>query len=234
MSLILPFIGEVNFPSLELPNPFSIGFNHYNALNRSPLEYLFVTLINPLLYILREPVGDGGILIGFIRLMGINAPAQVDRPYLAKNFNDFFKRIYFYYNYLLVEFFVIPLYQLISKFDLSRKLRLFLSILLAVYAGGVILNYFRHDLWIVKYGPVQAFTMILGRSYYFAGVAFLSALAAIRSKNKDELSGIKKWVVPFFIYFCYALVFSMQTSYKQDDLSDRIEFLFRLSGLFFN
>lgn len=234
MNLNLPLWGEFHFPSLELPNPFSMGFNHYNALSRPAWECFFVTLINPLLYILREPVGDGGVLIGFIRILGISAPAQVDRPYLAKNFNDFFKRIYFYYNYLLIEFFVVPLYHLMSHLDLTRKLRLFLSVLIAVYTGGVLLNYFRHDLWLVKYGPFEAFSMMLGRSYYFAGVAFLSAISAVRSKNERELIGFKKWAIPLAVYISYALVFSMQTSYKEDDLSDRIEFLIRLSGLQLN
>ena len=221
--LILPLMGEISFTSLALPNPQKLGFNVYNSLNRPFLEKISVMIINPFIYILREPVGDGGVLIGYIRLLGIYTPRQVYRPYLATNFNDFFRRIYYYYNYLLIEFFIIPLYQLFSGSRINRKLKLFFSVLIGVFVGALIMNYLRHDILLAKYGPIESFGLTLKRSFYFGGVALLAAFSSV-GENKPS-SGKIHWMRLLLIYFSYSFFFNLQGNIQLDQISDRVIYL---------
>lgn len=227
----LPYWGGFELPTLALPNPQKIGFFEYNLLNRDKLEQLFVMFLNPILYILREPVGDGGILIAMIRMMGIKARRQVTEPYKAKSFNDFFSRVYYYYNFLLVEFFIVPFYQAISELRFSKKIRLFLAVFISVFLGGVLLNFLRNDIFIAKFGPLKALELTFGRSFYFLGVALLSAVSTVRNLNSEQETGrgfLRQSLGFILIFAMYSFFFHLQGNTLRDTFNDRLNFIVSL------
>jgi len=207
--------------------PFS-SFHSYNQLSIPLWEKWFVVLTQPLVFLSKELLAESGLIVAYLRLMGFSAKRAVYKPYLATNFNDFFQRIYFYYNALLVRFFFFPFLSFFSKFKVHIKLNLFLSAFLTLTVGGFIANYIRETQYFVTMGPLGAFQISWSRMLYFAVIGIASGISMIWPKRRGKTSLPLHVLRLGVIYIIYALAIFLQGHFETDSFVDRVEFLFSL------
>jgi len=219
-------------PSLNIPTPGYWGLHIYNTLHLPIYIRWIGTLYQAMPYILTDVVGEMGIMIAFVRLIGIHAPRQAYKPYKAIDFLDFFRRIYFYYNELLIQFFFYPMWRWSRRFRLPRSIQFALCIFLAVFIGGLTISYFRNATLIYIFGPMKAFEINLGRSVYFAGLGLAATYSALRRRQRRARGEYVQWAPwrAIVAYCLYSILFSCQGSGLEDTLSDRVIFLLSLFG----
>jgi len=207
--------------------PFS-SFHNYNQLSIPLWEKWFVVLTQPMVFLYKELLAESGLIVAYLRLMGFRAKRAVYKPYLATNFNDFFQRIYFYYNAILVRFFFFPFLSFFSKFKVQIKLNLFLSAFLTLTVGGFIANYIRETQYFVTMGPLGAFQISWSRMLYFAVIGIASGISMIWPKRRGKTSLPLHVLRLGVIYIIYALAIFLQGHFETDSFVDRVEFLFSL------
>lgn len=226
----LPQSLHLSLPQFDFAYPPFIGFSSYNQMAISLWEKWFFVLFRPGFYILYEMAGNAGLVIAFVNLLGFDIQKSVVKPHLAKNFHDFFNRVYFYYNSLIIQFFFIPIYQVLFKLKIKSKMRIFIGIFLAIIIGGLTITYIRGTSHIIQYGFLNSFYMSIGRSFYLVGLSLFVGLSIIFNDQISKLR-ITQPIRIFIIYFIYAILNSLQGNLVTDSLSDRFQFLLSLFNI---
>ncbi len=221
-------LNYVHIPSLNLINPSLIGLAKYNQLDVSLLQLWTVVLVRPMIYFLFEPIGNAGLLVAFLRLLGFQINRNFYKPYNANTFSNFLHRIYFYYSSILIHFFYLPIFFYLSEFKVRSKYKIFFSTFLAISLGGLIMSYFRNNISFIDLGAVNWFYMTLLKMPYLVSIATLAAVSNIVDLSKFRLNQHLKIGV---FYFLYCIAFSLQGYFVTDSFGDIFRFFLKLSAL---
>jgi len=221
--------------SLNLAAPQIIGYAEYNQLNISPLErWISCSVINPLVFYLTTNLGYMGIMCGGIWMMGFQIPRPYNKPYLAQSMGDLFRRLYFYYNEIIIRFFLIPFLHFFARFTSQRRLRIFLSVFFAVTLGGWVLhvqvmlvdNFLKQD---VPFGLKSSLNFFL----YHSTLGLASALSAIQKERIGRPTYYSFWKA-VFILLIHGFCFSLHGNVSKESISDQlfhIKSLFSIAGI---
>jgi len=183
----------------------------------------------PLIYISWQLVGVLGLLIAFLRLLGFKIKRGVYKPHYATNFAQFFQRVYFYYNSILVQFFFFPISRLLRHLNFGRKIHVLISIIFSIFLGGIFLEFIKSIELIVTLGPFKTFQIILNRALYFVGIGLASGLSVIWIKPISIEKEIKFHPLRFtVIYSIYSIFFFLQGNLSIGNLQDRVTLLLSL------
>ncbi len=220
---------DIHIPSLNLVNPSLIGLSKYNQLDISSLQLWLVVLVRPMIYFLFEPMGNAGLLVAFLRLLGFKINRNFYKPFAANTFSNFLHRIYFYYSSILIHFFYLPIFFYLSEvFKFRSKLKIFLSTFLTISLGGFIMSYFRNNMLFIELGAVNWFYMTILKMPYLAIIGVFAALSNIFDLNKIRLNQPVKILV---FYFIYCVAFSLQGYSLTDSFGDIFRFFLKLITL---
>jgi hypothetical protein len=202
-----------------------VGLHDYNLMAISLHEKWIGVLLQPGVYIMNECIGDGAFVVGFVRLLGFNIKRSVYKPHEATSFGQFFQRIYFYYNSILVYFFLSPFLR-VTRFFKSHRLRIFAGVFFAVGIGGLILATTRNSFFLVKFGILPSLQMAGIRSFYFVAIGVISAFSAVRRQRHQR----RKYQPMHFVFYyvVYAFCFSLQGYFLKDSYADILEFALSL------
>ncbi len=227
-------LANIQLPGFQLPNPYDLGFSRYMTMNISFLERWFTVLLKTLIYILHELVGNAGMIVAFLRIIGFRVPRTVYKPYLAQNLLEFMQRIYFYYNYILTHYFFIPLYELFIKLKLNRALGLGMAVFLSIVLGGIYLSFIRGTYFLATMDMPKIVSMHQNRMLYFVGLATtVTVTLAYKRFSGKSTNQIQKYsVIKFLTAYCiYSLFYSLQGRPTSGNLNERWDFLLFLFKL---
>jgi len=222
-----PIFSLFSIPSLNLPSPMDLTI--YNQLH-IPLYIKWLTLLSiPFIYITWQLVGVLGLLVAFLRLLGFRIKRGVYKPHHATNFGQFFQRVYFYYNSILVQFFFFPISRFLRKLNFNRKTHIFYSIFLSILLGGIFLEFIKNPELIVSIGPIKTFQIIFNRTLYFIGIGLASGLSSIWIRPISTEKGGGFHPLRFAIlYSIYSIFFFLQGNLSIGTLHDRVTLLLSL------
>lgn len=175
----------------------------------------------------------GRVGIGMARLCGFNLPDYINSPWKSQSFADFFSRIMYYYNIIIVNHFFYPALEFLRRFNLSRKQRVFIGINWALIFGGFI-SHFLKDAWkIYKFGFLKAlgFTSTLALPAIVALSVSVSLSLYFQKKTTEKKTNIPRMV---FYFFLYSLIMPLNFSIVFGDFQSVIQFYVKVLtfGLF--
>lgn len=176
----------------------------------------------------------GRVGIGLARLCGINLPDYINEPWKSQSFADFFSRIMYYYNIVIVNHFFYPALEFLRRFNLSKRKRIFIGLNWALIFGGFI-SHFLKDSWkIYKFGFIKAF--VLTSSLALPAVTVLSLAVSLslyfQKKTSEKKTNIFKMI---FYFFLYSLIMPLNFSVVFGDFNSVVKFYLKIFTLgFFN
>ena len=217
----------IQVSSLNLVNPNLIGLVKYNQLDISLFQLWSVVLVKPFIYFLFEPIGNAGLLIAFLRLLGFKVGRNFYRPHQATTFSNFLHRVYFYYSNVLIHFFYLPIFIYLSELNFRSKLKIFMGTFLTISVGGFVMSYFRNNILLIELGASNLLHLTLLKMPYLFIIAFFAAVSNI-AHSSIKLS---QYLRVGFFYFLYCVAFSMQGYLVTDSFADIVHFFLKLSTL---
>lgn len=115
--------------------PSSLSLFQYNGLHFIWYQVLISRLLQTVIFVLNCSI-SAGIVVSFFRLAGIYLPRAVYRPYLARSFNEYFRRCLFYYSELILLLFFYPFYEKLYRVVHHRRWRMLVALFLSLVLGG--------------------------------------------------------------------------------------------------
>ena len=218
-----PLFLRMGLPSLDWPTFRTLGFVHYNALHLPAWQTWIVILLNTFLFILTISV-TSGVAITFFRLGGMYLLRGVCRPYLAKTFNEYYRRWLFYYSEAINHLFFNPFYRVFHRWPLPRSFRFFLALFSAVFLGGALFHVMMIGDQFLFYGPESTFDLILGWIPYFMIISLACCVSASGVASKMRLF---RWPQPLRIGILFFINASLATCfqyYPNETWASRLEF----------
>lgn len=106
-----------------------------------PTGQLMVAAVLGLLIWFTEFIIAYDVMVASARYMGFHAPKMTSNPFASRNYGDFFRRIYFYYAYLVQHL------GLRAAQAIFPRLRFDRVVLLALVGVGVAYHFLRDGLW---------------------------------------------------------------------------------------
>jgi len=115
--------------------PSSLSLFQYNGLHFIWYQVLISRWLQTVIFVLNCAI-SAGIVVSFFRLAGIYLPRAVYRPYLARSFNEYFRRCLFYYSELILLLFFYPFYEKLYRVIKHRRPRMLVALFLSLILGG--------------------------------------------------------------------------------------------------
>lgn len=169
-----------NLPSLNLPNFAHMDLATFNALHL-PFYKIWLIAVSAtygfLSTYLWAPVGA---TVAVVRFCGISTPRPVYRPFEATSFTDFFRRLMFYYNQMIVQFFLFPIAQVSSRWRMPRKPRRFFTTFLAVFSGAFCIHLFRFSARFDRLGLNEIYQMQIDNVPYYSLLALFCGISSMK------------------------------------------------------
>jgi hypothetical protein len=214
---------------LNWANYRSLGFAQYNALHMPALRSFELVLINCFFFICTFCYACDSI-VSSVRLCGIYLPRYVCRPYLAKTFNEFFRRLLFYYSELIVHFFYYPAWGALRSLRDRRKLRSQLALFYAVCIGGWILHIQSAANELVLVGSRDALAYYLSWWPYFFLMGAVCCISASHILDNRVFSKAPGFVRIGLIFSTYAILLVMISLNSLETWQDRLVFFRSMIG----
>lgn len=215
------------FNGFNITNFQNVPISQYISEKHSFLEVWLVATINCLKFLLNELTSQSGMIVATVRMAGFQVFRQTYKPYLAKDMNDWFRRLYHYYNEILLKFFFFPIIRFFAKINLPKKLNIFLSAFITISLGGLII-FISHNPRFFFDNKFEILTdIIIGRLPYFFTIGFFSGLSAIlyqRNFLKTDSKPIH--IIRLgIIFLIYSFAFASQNRYYMGDIEHKFDFI---------
>jgi len=210
----LPTVDAVD--SLSWSDPFVLGFQQYNQLGAPLLQSWSAVCLHTLNFI-AILCASSGVSIAFVRMSGIYIPRDTFRPYAAKSFNEFLRRLLFYYSEILVNIFIYPIWENLRFLIRYKKLRLALTLLGGVGLGGWLAHMiFMGGYFVMAGGALNGFYFFVKWIPYFLllGIACTISALGILRKYLDPLLPTPLKVSLIFVF--YSLLLTTAHGYSLD------------------
>lgn len=174
-----------------------------NWRNESPL-WLLTTLISyTVTYLISSFFIWGRLMIGVARLCGFYLPDYIREPWKSSSFADFFSRTMYYYNIIIINHFFYPALEFTRRFNLSKEVRLFISLNWALVFGGFFARFLKDLHKVYKLGFEGAIwsTARLALPYMIVLSLVITISLYFRNKKKiEEKTNLFKLGLYFFFY----------------------------------
>ncbi len=204
------WILDLNAYSLRLPNPRKLGYESINESDASIATLWVGFVFNALSLMLKAAVHFGSV-VAVAWVFGVDCPQQVDRPWRAKTFGEFWSRWLHYYSQVVRMFFIFPLRDVFGTISSVRR-RAQVATFTGVFLAGFLFHFFQEVPLIERKGSGPFLLSYLSMAPYFLTIAMLVTLShSIRKKpffRSDALLFVICRTVLFFsVYvFLYSLV----------------------------
>jgi hypothetical protein len=176
----------------------------------------------------------GRVVVGIARLCGFNLPDYINAPWKSSSFADFFSRIMYYYNIIIINHFFYPALEFLRRFKIKKETRIFISLNWALIFGGFFARFLK-DIWkVYKYGFVEAVLLTLKLALPYMVVLSLAVSISLHFREKHRLSD-KTNVSKMFLYILiYSFIMPLNFSIIFGNSKDMIMFYFKIItfGLF--
>ena len=217
--------------SFHLPNYFGMPFDIYYRFSIPLWKSWMGLFANSFIFLTVNVASLIGIMVSVARMCGFRFYRNTYKPYLANSFHDFFNRVFFFYNELLINFFFYPFWKFSKVLKLPKKTRLFLVTFFTVLIGGEIIHFMRVFRGLENLSLIDMFSIYAGRLPYFFLLGLFSAISVV-SKGKSET--LPKWYIQgprvFFYFALYSICTLAQSNYTRMDFVEQIKFFFYFFG----
>ena len=219
-------------PGLILANPliptYAMSLEAMQAGTPYPLPVRWAALIGYFVMRVAALTVWGAKVIAIARMAGFNAFRNTYRPFEAPTIAEFYNRIYYYFNELLVAFFFYPTY--LRYFKKHPRVRLFVATLAAAGLGNWLFHFLRDQELIFRHGFVSALAMYRSYAVYalILGVAIgVSQLRSIKNKGKHP-HGVRRVGAVVVVVVFYLLISTFEEPNGRFGLRDYANYCFRL------
>jgi hypothetical protein len=162
-------------------------------------------------------------------LCGLNIPDTINEPWKSNSFADFFSRTMYYYNLILVQNFLYPTIDFLKKFNMNKKLNLFLSLNFSLIIGGFIIHFLKdmHKIYYFGFKGALLFMSKTTLPYLTTLAIFITiSLATTKPISSDK---VKSNYLKFIYYiFLYSLILPTILSKLIGTKDDVIHFYLKL------
>jgi hypothetical protein len=171
------------------------------------------------------------IAIGIVRLAGFNALRGTRNPLASKSIADFWNRYDYYYKELLVNLFYLPFF--LRFFRHNPLLRMYFSLLVAVFLGNFIFHLFWHQRTIMELGMMQAMVDFQAEAVFdflLANGIFISQwLQQNHPPSKHWF--MVKIITPIRVMGFFCLIWIFADGRAGSDVMHHIRFFYSLFGM---
>lgn len=175
----------------------------------------------------------GRLVVATGRLCGFNLPDYINDPWKSHSFADFFSRIMYYYNIVIVNLFFFPALEFSRRFKLSKKARIFVSLNWALMFGGFVTRFLKDVYKVYKFGFLEALRMNLTLAFAYTFVLSLAVSLSLyfETKKAERKTNIARM---FFYFFLYSLIMPLNFSMVFGKFADVCRFYLKVLsfGLF--
>lgn len=211
------------FQKLGLESFNWLGLAEFNA-HVLPWYHVFGARFVQTLCLLLYVSVHTGIAISLFRLAGLYLPRAVCRPYLARSFNDYYRRCFFYYSEMIVHLFFYPLYEKTYSLISKRNWRVQASLFLSLLVGGWIIHVVMTWQNFFFFGKKAAWLNALGWLPYFGAVA-ISCCVSYAGWMHKRLRTAPLAVHCVLNLVLHSLLMTFMQYSMGERLSDRFNFL---------
>lgn len=218
--------------SLNIVNIFNVPYQVTERLDLSVWELWLSLLSNSLIFLLVNVSSLVGIMISIARFTGFKFYRNTYRPLDSNSFHDFFNRVFFYYNEILINFFFYPIWAFFRGKIVHKKFRLFSATFLTVFVGGAVVHFVRNFPAVVRLDLGALGLMFLSRFPYFFLLGLFAGLSvAFESRRKVARYKVLQYF-RVFLYFClYSICLVGQANYRYGDIQSQAKLFLRLFGV---
>lgn len=139
----LKIVNKFNFPEFLYIQDIAKGYEQALLINQSVLKK-WLSIILGFIYIYADRIFMLNVYVIMARFSGYNLVSSFNEPWKAKSIGQFYGRILYYYNQVLMVIFVSPLKQLLH-FIPNKIYRFYLSLILGITIGGFYFHFFVRD-----------------------------------------------------------------------------------------
>jgi hypothetical protein len=172
----------------------------------------------------------GRIVVGLARLCGFNLPDYINSPWKSQSFSDFFSRIMYYYNIIIINHFFYPALEFLRRFNLSRNKKVFIALNWALIFGGFFARFLK-DVWkVYKLGFVKAVVLTSSLALPYMVVLSLAVTISLyfQKKNNEKKTNIFRM---FYYFFLYSLIMPLNFSMIFGGFNDVVKFYLKILTL---
>lgn len=172
----------------------------------------------------------GRMVVSVARLCGFNLPDYINHPWRSRSFADFFSRIMYYYNIIVINFFFYPALEFCRKLNLSRRARVFVSLNWALIFGGFLARYLKDIYKVYKFGFIKSMKMNVMFSLPYLVVLSLAVTLSLyfeKKKHADKTNVLRM----LFYFFLYSLISSLNFSYVFGNYKNALYFYLKIMTL---
>ncbi|MFA6237029.1 MAG: hypothetical protein WC635_06845 [Bacteriovorax sp.] len=177
----------------------------------------------------------GRVGVAMARLCGFNLPDYINSPWRSHSFADFFSRMMYYYNIIIINHFFYPALEFLRRYNISRRARVFIGLNWALIFGGFISHFLKDNWKVYKFGFFEALTLTSRLAFPAIIVLSLAVTLSLYLENKSEAK--KTNVMRMFFYiFLYSLIMPLNFSIVFGNFSAMVGFYTKIFtlGLFQN
>lgn len=173
---------------------------------------------------------QGRIVVAIGRLCGFNLPDYINSPWRSHSFADFFSRMMYYYNIIIVNLFFYPALEFFRKFKLSSKARVFVSLNWALIFGGFLTRFLKDVYRVYKFGFFESLIMNLSQPFTYTVVLALAVSTSLyfEKKKKERSTNIPRM---FFYFFLFSLIMPLNFWRVFGDGFDVVKFYLKIFSL---
>ena len=158
------------------------------------------------------------------RLGGIYLPRCVCRPYLARTFNEYYRRWLFYYSEVINHLLFNPLYRVLRPLGPRREMRFLLALFLAVFLGGGLFHILMIGDFFFFFGWQKTLVCIGGWVPYFVAIGLACCVSASGIIPKMLRFHLPQALNIALIFFINASLATFIQYYPDETWAARLEF----------
>lgn len=178
-----------------------------NWRNESALTLLLTLFFSSFTYLFSSFFVFGQTIVAIARMCGFNLPEYIDKPWKSSSFADFFTRVMYYYNIIIINIFLYPTLDFIKGYFKNKKLAMLISLNWALIFGGLFARLLKDINAIYKYGYWGALHRSLYTSLPYLVVLAMAVTASLYFSEKKSLKDPPNRLFRMFFYiFIYGLI----------------------------
>jgi hypothetical protein len=164
----------------------------------------------------------GRVVVSIARLCGFHLPDYINEPWKSKSFADFFSRLMYYYNVIIINNFFYPVLDFSRRFKMEKKLRIFLCLNWALIFGGFFSRFLKDigKVYEIGFFPALMRTALMPLPY----LVLLSLAISFSYFNQNKKPAKVDLPRMIFYILVYSLIMSLNYSRAFGNLTDILHF----------
>lgn len=170
----------------------------------------------------------GHLIIGIVRMAGIHAARNMDKPFISQTIAEFWQRYYFYFKELLVNCFFYPCYFGLPS--LKPWLKTIIATIMAAGVGNFLYHLLSSPQQILDHGLSISFYNMQSYAVYCILLSIAISISQWRLMNQAK-SRRKKWYSPILVVGFYLLLTPLGQPFIKANLVLNTQFYLVLLGV---